>query len=352
MRTSPAELHRDAVETLRDVLSSLDLAVSDPLPDHGHGIDILLHGPREVLAVEVKALSLADQGRVQSLIDRDETDATHEPTVQRVVVLVADELPEASRDLLKRHGWGYLDRRGSLSLKTGDLFVNDTTIAPTVRNRSGQASAIRGRVGLGAAVWILMHPGDEVVTRQLARELGASPSTVHEALNRLRDHALIDGADRPLVPELFDAVAAVWRPDRIAVARQPELSEPDDLGLNPQGDASGWVVSGAVGAAASGASIVISDATPPDFYVPSAGLIRRAVRRLGKADFVDRGATVALAPTSLITDQRGQAGSQGARWRGWPVAHPVAIALDLAQDQSRGREILAEWAPAGADRVW
>jgi hypothetical protein len=34
----------------------------------------------------------------------------------------------------------------------------------------------------------------------------------------------------------------------------------------------------------------------------------------------------------------------------WPLAHPVAVALDLAQDRARGREILDDWSPP--ERVW
>jgi hypothetical protein len=37
----------------------------------------------------------------------------------------------------------------------------------------------------------------------------------------------------------------------------------------------------------------------------------------------------------------------------WPLAHPVFVALDLAQDAGRGREILNAWAPPERwARVW
>ena len=35
---------------------------------------------------------------------------------------------------------------------------------------------------------------------------------------------------------------------------------------------------------------------------------------------------------------------------GWPAAPVLAVALDLAQDRARGREILADWRATGA--VW
>ncbi len=304
------------------------------------------------MAIEVKALSLAGGDRVGSLIQREGArSAIIHSTAQKVVIIVADELPDTSRGLLKRHGWGYLDRRGAFWLTAPGLFVNDTALVPAGRRLQSAPGAVRGRVGLGAALWLLMNPKSEVFIRQLARALEASPSTVHEALKRLRDHALIDRSNRPLVPELFDAVAKVWRPDRISVARQPDLAEADELGMNRQ-DGRGWVVGGAVGAAASGVNIVMAKGAPPDFYVPSPDLVRRAVRRLGEADFQERGATIARAPTPIVTDANYYVGSPRPPWLAWPIAHPVVIALDLAQDQSRGREMLSEWTPLGFDRVW
>jgi hypothetical protein len=39
---------------------------------------------------------------------------------------------------------------------------------------------------------------------------------------------------------------------------------------------------------------------------------------------------------------------------GFRVAHPVVVALDVAQDRARGREIVAAWDPTdlGVIRVW
>lgn len=37
----------------------------------------------------------------------------------------------------------------------------------------------------------------------------------------------------------------------------------------------------------------------------------------------------------------------------WPLAQPLFVALDLAQDPGRGREILADWTPPEQwHRVW
>jgi hypothetical protein len=114
----------------------------------------------------------------------------------------------------------------------------------------------------------------------------------------------------------------------------------------------GWVVAGDVGAAASGARIVVSSGAPPDFYVPSEAVLRRAARRLDRCSYDERAATVAVAPSALVALERFDAASFATPWLHWPVAHPVVIALDLAKDLARGREILEDWTPEGFRRVW
>ena len=45
--------------------------------------------------------------------------------------------------------------------------------------------------------------------------------------------------------------------------------------------------------------------------------------------------------------------SLAAPWLEWPLTHPLFVALDLAQDRSRGVEILSDWAPPSEfRRVW
>jgi hypothetical protein len=203
-----------------------------------------------------------------------------------------------------------------------------------------------------------MHPDAKESVRDIATVLGASVSTVHDALKALREAALIDAKGEPLVPDLFIATAAVWRPDRVPVQRVPNPAD-TDLGLGLHEGASdlrdlhGWVVGGDVAAAALGARLVVSSGAPPDFYVSTEASVRRAVRRLGQCSHDQRGATVALAPSRAVTMERIDTASLStSSWLEWPVAHPVVVALDLAQDLSRGREILDEWTPEGYRRVW
>jgi hypothetical protein len=191
--------------------------------------------------------------------------------------------------------------------------------------------------------------------RAIAAAVGAAPSTVHDALSRLRDHALVEADGSPLVPDLFEVVRGVWQPERIPVLREPT---PGDLGLgsdeddDDDGGGQGWAVGGDIAAAVSGAPIVVASGAPPDLYVPTQTLVNRAVRRLGAASYAERGATLAVAPSPLVTGNRMTTESVSAPWLHWPVVHPVVVALDLAQDLSRGREILSGWTPERAARVW
>ena len=348
MRTSRDELHDDAVEALLDALKEAGLTAS-----RGGEADIVLRGPAGQLMVEVKAMSVGDAARVQALLHRQSS----APEGADMVVLVADQLADDARKMLRGTDWGYFDRRGALWMRGPSMIVNDTSLTPLDRRRARADGAIRGRVALGVAVRLLMNPRQQSSVRDIAGDLGAAPSTVHDALVRLREHALIGGSGAPLIPDLFNATAQVWRPERIPVRRQPAPSDDDlELGLHDHntGDVAtqGWVLSGDVGAAAAGAPIVVGSAAPPDFYVPTPALVRRAVRRLGQCPYDDRGATVAASPTPVVTAENHYIGSHDTPWLHWSIAHPVVIALDLAQDMSRGRQILDDWTPQGFDRVW
>lgn len=350
MRTDREDLHDDAVEALSTAFHAVGLEVH---PDPTGNVDMALEGPHGPVGIQVKAASVADPARIGSLVGSHSPRAELGPGAHfDVVVLVADELPEASRDLLRDHGWGYLDRRGRLWLRTNDIVINDTELEPLPRHRqqTRPANPLTGRVALGMAVWMLMHPSDTHGVRALARELDCAASTAHDALRRLRDAALVEPDGRPLVPELFWAVADAWRPERHAVARQP--APDDDQALKRGGEDAGWAVSGDLAAAAWGARLAVASEAPPDFYVPLASL-RRTVRRLGGTTWSDRAATVAGAPLAAATRERFDPTSIATPWLHWPLAHPVIVALDLAQDRARGREILMDWTPpATFSRVW
>jgi hypothetical protein len=350
MRTPSVELHSGAVEALLDALREAGLQA-----DRSPRADLTVEGPTGALLVEVKAASVLDAGRARAQLEAwAGARAGSEKPSGTMLVLVADQLSEAARELLRHSDCGYLDRRGALWLRAPGLFVNDTGLSPLARRSRRHDEPIRGRVAMGVALRRLMRPEATESVREIAAVLGASASTVHAALATLREAALLDAAGEPLLPDLFDAVAAVWRPERVPVRRPPDTGDVElELGWHEDEsgsrDTPGWVVSGDVGAAAAGAPLLLSAAAPPDFYVPTEAVLRRAIRRLGQCSYDERGATLALAPSRLVTMER--YGATSGQFE-WPVAHPVVIALDLAQDLARGREIVDEWTPEGFRRVW
>lgn len=347
-RRSPAELHADAVEALGEALAQLGLQTLREVPNADVVADVVIDSSDGPIRLEVKAASVADPSRIRSSVEA--WAAARRPGTHPI--LVADYVPDETRALLRAHGWGYLDRRGALYLRVDHLWINDTTLEPVQRELSAPGSPIGGRVGLGVALCLLMEPHAGHGGRELARRVNASPSTVHAAVKRLQHHALVDGRLRPLVPELFEVVAAEWRPQRIPVSREPDPTDNRVLGVLPPDGVGEWVVGGDVAAAAWGAPVVIGSGAPPDFYVPSTAIMRRAIRQLGETGFEQRRAAVAVAPTPIATAQAFQPHSWATPWLHWSIAHPVVVALDLAQDRSRGREIIDDWTPEGFDRVW
>lgn len=348
MRTQATELHDWAVSALVEALAGSE--VDARLLSNHQGPDLVVEGAGQRIVVEVKAVSVADHARVARLIEAHRT--RQDSAVQEVCVLVADEITESTRQLLRDEGWGYLDRRGRLWFSAAGVRINDTELAAMPREGTlgRPAEPITGRAGLGVALQLLMHPDRAAGVRELARAVGCSPSSAHAALARLRDAALVEPDGRPLVPALFWAVVEVWRPARYPVAREPA---PGDIRMDTD-EGSGWVVSGDVAAAAWGAPIAVGSASPPDLYAPTTRDLRQAIRRLGEASWADRAATVASAGVVAVTSEgERQHQSLATPWLHWPLAHPVVVALDLAQDKSRGREILEDWgSPSGYTRVW
>ena len=94
----------------------------------------------------------------------------------------------------------------------------------------------------------------------------------------------------------------------------------------------------------------VSLAMSPDFYVPDQAVMRRALHLLGPASsHQTRAATIRVAPFALLCTQRVDLPSET-----WPLTRPLFVALDLAQDPDRGREVLAGWTPPQGvgPRVW
>jgi hypothetical protein len=248
-------------------------------------------------------------------------------------VLVADRVTADAKARLADAGWGWFDRRGHLRIRSPGLLV-DTNVPATTRDSAAADEPIRGRAGIAIAYRLLTHLEEPVSTTRSG--LGFAPSTISEALTRLRVAGLVDDVGGAVTPELFWALAERWAPKRTWLAEQPDPKA---------SDAAGWCVTGTVAAAELGAPVVSTVATP-DLYVPGPAVVTIAARRHGVArDASVAAASIGVAPASAVTDEVRQPVHQS-----WPLAHPVAVALDLAQDRARGREILDDWSPP--ERVW
>ncbi len=265
-------------------------------------------------------------------------------------VAVGDLVSAAAKDVLRDAGWGWLDRRGQLVLRAPGLHI-DAAVPPDPRLTDAPRAALSGRAAITWAAALLQSPHEPPAMRAVARRAGLSHSSIVAAAKRLREASLVRADGRPLIPELFWALAEQWRPAPVALATLPDLEDGPsiaELGIHLDGDGPGWALSGSLGAAAWGAPIAIGVDAPPDLYVPDAAVLRRAVRRLGPAErFEERSCTVAVAPCALVCAERLRRTTPS-----WPVAHPVFTALDLARDRTRGAEILDAWDPVEVPRAW
>jgi hypothetical protein len=255
----------------------------------------------------------------------------------RISVLVADRITADARGRLNHGGWSWFDRRGHLRLRSPGVLI-DTDVTPATRSSPNYDEPIRGRAGLAIAYRLLTHPTEAISPTRSG--LGFAPSTISEALERIRGAGLIDADGHAVVPELFWVLAERWNPERTWLATAPEPTDPA---------ASEWRLSGTAAAASLGAPVV-STTSLPDLYVPGPVVVTIAARRFGIArDATVAAASIAVAPATAVT---AETVGDGRAVNGWRLAHPVAVALDLAQDRSRGREILDDWEPIGIERVW
>lgn len=193
----------------------------------------------------------------------------------------------------------------------------------------------------------------EQPVRELAREVGRSPSTASDVLAALRRDGLIDATNAVSSTDLFWRVADQWSAQRVLLAALPaiddsSLARPLRLGLDDVEHEPGWALTDSAAATAYGAGVAARSDQVLDFFVPDESVVRRATTLLGSAASGSQArATVRVAPLPAIVAQR--VSSDSAQW---PLAHPLFVALDLAQDVGRGREILDAWTPDGWARVW
>jgi hypothetical protein len=181
-----------------------------------------------------------------------------------------------------------------------------------------------------------------------------SHGAVGDAAKLLRGSGLIRSSGEPETPDLFWALASVWGPTRVTpvvTVPRPDQAErghahADDL------EQPGWALGGDDAAGAWGAPVFASGGRPW-IWVPAEGDARRAERTLTPASWDSYAAVVAVPPTLLVCRHRLRPPSM-IEPSFLPTAHPLFLALELAQDPGRGHEILDQWTPDDPEihRVW
>jgi hypothetical protein len=283
------------------------------------------------LNMSVEAVSYCTAQNAARLLSRGD------PAAGTLPLLVADRITAEARTMLTDAGWSWLDRRGRLHLRAPGVRVDQPVPSAERATASTVGPAIAGRSGITVAYWLCAHPGDRVSPNRHAGVLGLAPSTISTTVRRLAEAGLVDENGAAVAPELFWELAAVWRTERTWLVRPPNPKEhvPSDP-LAPS-----WRMTGTAAAAAYGAPLAAAGQGPLDLYVTGPVELSIATRRYGAAVPGAGSAIIAVPPTSLVNERNGD--DVIPTIQGWPAAPLVAVALDVAQDTGRGREILNEW---------
>jgi hypothetical protein len=275
---------------------------------------------------ELKAVREGDARLLAHLHERDGGAAT---------IIVADRISTAAREELSRVGLAWFDRRGHLWVRAPGIFVNAEVPSRSVMPSRRVVSVFRG-TGLDVALALLMHPSDPLGVHAVARQIGRSPGRVSEILSELRTQGLVGSDNRPFVPELFWAVVEEWKPRWHPMPQAPPPEPPERFRL-----------SGTLGAVSLDAPVATGPAGAwPRLYVADDTDLATVVGAYG-APSGWTGSEIAVCPsrygfTLPTTTSRD----------GFLVANGLIIALDLAQDRARGREILQGWDAQETVRVW
>ena len=293
---------------------------------------------------EVEGILTVDGTRqVLNLVPRahptpaDLTRLVGEAPARLPAMVVADRISEPGRAVLRRAGWGWLDRRGHLRLWTVGLriespFGTGPSAVAGHREVNGGGNPWTP-VGLEVALAALVHADQAVRSRSTARAIGRSVAATHEQIARFADIGLIGPTTRlPLLPELFWETAAHWPDDGWTGLPVPLAEVAERAGA----DALTRVDERA--ATLGGARIPAAGDLPARCYVRS----EHAIRRL--RGLVDRSRPtrtwVRVAPVRWVPENTDHPPTTAHPWR---VAHPIVCALRLAADPARGQEIVETW---------
>jgi hypothetical protein len=247
------------------------------------------------------------------------------------VVVVADRISDAGRDVLRSDGWGWLDRRGHLRIWAPGLRI-ETPVGRSHDDRSVTGN-VWTTVGLEVALHALVHPDEPVTARRVAPVIGRSVGATHEMIGRFARNGLIGPrTHKPLLPELFWETAANW-PD----GDWTPLAVPIEH-VSAKVGAHELVRVDERAATLGGARIAAAGALPARCYVRSPTALRK-LRAM-----VDRDAPtqcwVRRAPVTWLPLNEEHLADDD---HPWAVGHPVLCAVRLAADPARGREIVDDW---------
>jgi hypothetical protein len=336
-------------------LEQLGLAAQVPMPDDPAALvsDLIVDPGEAGVALQLKRSALVTDQTVERLLSSRPAPGHSEESP--VLFVVADRVTKAARQLLLSRQAGYLDLRGHLGLRSPRLIVVGD-VEP-LETRPERTRPLRGKVGLEVGAALLMRPERGPAVRELARELSRSASTVSQILAAFRRDRLVDDSNRVTNSRLFWEMADHWPSGGQQMAQLPppgassSISVPLRLGLDAVGQGEGWALAGSAGAVALGAPIAVRADQPLDFFVPDQAIVRRAQKLLGMASSYEQaGCVLRVAPVPAVCAERVEPESS---FFDWPTAHPLFVALDLAQDAGRGREVLESWTPAKDwARVW
>jgi hypothetical protein len=337
----------DSEDLVVDALAQLGVQARSPVGEHDCTIDLVIEPVGTQVQVKRRALVTDDVA--------DRLLIATPPSPGSVLMVVGDRVTGTARRLLTVRGAGYYDLRGHLALRSENLVI-DADVEP-VAGRVEREHALSGNVGMEVAACLLMTPTAGTTVRALARAVGRSVSTVSEVLASLRRDGLVDEQHRVEGTQLFWQLADRWPDRRLYLTRLPM---PDDgaaiisslrLGLDDVETSTGWALTDSAAAVAYGAPLAVRADQLLDFFVPDQTTQRRATALLGAAASSSQGrCTVRIAPVPAACSQRVDAATSSFEW---PLAHPLFVALDLAKDAGRGREILEAWTPPERwTRVW
>lgn len=330
-----------------DAFAQLGIDAHVPTGAHDVGGDVVLDVHGAHVAVQLKRRALVTDSDAEQILRTHASSAV-------ALLIIADRVTEAARKILAtRHG-GYYDLRGRLALRANGIVIN-AEVEP-IRQRSQRTSALNGKAGIEIACAVLMQPERGTTVRDLARRLGRSASTVSEVLSVLRRERMVDATNTVTDSRLFWQVADRWDHPRTYLAQLPSPGDAPQsqalrLGLVDVEHGTGWALTDSAAAAAYGAPLAFRSGQTLDFYVPDQAIRHRATTLLGVAATPSQAsATVRIAPVPSAVQQRIDLDTNPMEW---PLAHPLFVALDLAQDLGRGREILDAWTPDERwTRVW